>query len=108
MLTSMDAIGIIVVVLGVLIIIGTAVLGRSSGGAAADLARLMQRVPGGWVTGLILVVIGLLIIAIPWGPPPGAGPPADPGNGPPGNGAPGNGPPGNGPPEQPGNGEPDI
>jgi hypothetical protein len=95
----MDALGIILVVLGVLIIIGTAVLGRSSGGAGGDLARLMQRIPGGWVTGAILVVIGLIIIAIPWGPLLGAGPPdGSPGNGPPGNGPPGNGPPGNGPP----------
>jgi hypothetical protein len=88
MLATMDAIGIILVVLGVLVIVGTAVLGRSSGGAGGDLARLMQRIPGGWVAGVILVVIGLLIIALPWGPPPGAGPPGDAGNGPPGNGPP--------------------
>lgn len=82
----MDAIGIILVIVGVLIIIGTAVLGRSSGGAGGDVARLAQRIPGGWMTGAILVVIGLIIIAIPWGPPPGAGPPGGlPDNGPPGN-----------------------
>jgi hypothetical protein len=93
-----DAIGIILVVLGVLIIIGTVVLGRSSSGAGGDLARLMQRIPGGWVTGAILVVIGLIIIAIPWGPLLGAGPPDGGPGGPPGNGPPGNGSPGNGPP----------
>jgi hypothetical protein len=87
----MDAIGIILVVIGVLIIVGTAVLGSRSGGAEGDLARLTQRVPGGWVFGLILVIIGIVLIALPWGPPPGAGPPdgVPPGNGPPGNGPPG-------------------
>jgi hypothetical protein len=82
----MDAIGIILVVIGVLIIVGTAVLGLRSGGAEGDLARLAQRVPGGWVYGLVLVIIRIVVIAIPWGPPPGAGPPdvLPPGNGPPG------------------------
>jgi hypothetical protein len=81
----MDAIGIIFVIVGVLIILGTAVLGRSSDGAGGDIARLARRVPGGWMLGLALVIIGIVIIAIPWGPPPGAGPPdsVPPGNGPP-------------------------
>jgi hypothetical protein len=109
MMTRMDAIGIILVIVGVLIIVGTTVLGRSSEGGAGDLARLMRRIPGGWLTGLVVVVIGLVIIAVPWGRPPDAGPPGNgppgqdsPGNGPPGQDSPGNGPPGNDPPGQDG------
>lgn len=74
----MDAIGALLVIIGLAIVLGIALLGRSSGGAGADLARLAGRVPGGVVTGLVLIAIGLLLILIPGGPPAGV-----PANGPP-------------------------
>jgi hypothetical protein len=75
----MDAIGVLLVIIGLAIVLGIAVLGRSSGGAGGDVSRLAGRVPGGIVTGLILIGIGLVLILIPGGPPPGV-----PANGPPG------------------------
>jgi hypothetical protein len=74
----MDAIGALLVIIGLAIVLGIAVLGRSSGGAGGDMASLANRVPGGIVTGLVLIGIGLLLILIPGGPPAGV-----PANGPP-------------------------
>lgn len=74
----MDAIGVLLVVVGLAIVLGIALLGRSSGRAGGDTARLAGRVPGGIVTGLVLIGIGLLLILIPGGPPAGV-----PANGPP-------------------------
>ncbi|HVM24904.1 MAG TPA: hypothetical protein VM253_05855 [Candidatus Limnocylindrales bacterium] len=74
----MDAIGVLLVIVGLAIVLGIALLGRSSGGAQGDVARLAGRVPGGIATGLVLIGIGLLLILIPGGPPAGV-----PANGPP-------------------------
>jgi hypothetical protein len=74
----MDAIGVLLVIVGLAIVLGIALLGRSSDGAGGDVARLAGRVPGGIVTGLVLIGIGLLLILLPGGPPPGV-----PANGPP-------------------------
>jgi hypothetical protein len=74
----MDAIGVLLVIIGLAIVLGIAMLGRSSGGAGSDMASLANRVPGGIVTGLVLIGIGLLLILIPGGPPAGV-----PANGPP-------------------------
>lgn len=74
----MDAIGVLLVIVGLAIVLGIALLGRSSGGAGGDMARLAGRVPGGIITGLVLIGIGLLLILIPGGPPAGV-----PANGPP-------------------------
>lgn len=74
----MDAIGVLLVIVGLAIVLGIALPGRSSGGAGGDIARLAGRVPGGIITGLVLIGIGRLLILIPGGPPAGV-----PANGPP-------------------------